>query len=382
MRRTAATRRGDAVARSGRETKAALAWPFVVVVAAVATGCSGPGDGPQNGDAGPPDGDAGPQNGDAGAMCAGDSGSPPPSCAPGGPGMSDCGSCMESCCSSLNVTGGTYDRTYSIVDGGQSGEADPATVSTLRLDTYEVTVGRFRQFVGAWNGGAGWTPPAGAGKHAYLNGGSGLSATGGGYEQGWDPSGDSNIAPTGAHLSCDSYATWTSSAGDHERLPINCLNWWEAYAFCIWDGGFLPSEAEWEYAAAGGGQQREYPWGSTDPGTNNRYEIYSCNYPSSSGHCTSVINIAPVGTAAGGWGFWGQLDLAGNVEEWTLDYYVVPYAAGPCTDCAYLTTARLHAARGGNFLEARANLLPPYRDAAPPTLRSGYFGVRCARSAL
>jgi formylglycine-generating enzyme len=246
--------------------------PIAVVVAALATGwwgCSGAGAGPQTGDSSA-------QRGDAGPTCVGESGSPPPSCAGGGPGMSDCGSCTESCCASLNVTGGTYDRTYSSGDGGPAGEADPATVSTLRLDKYEVTVGRFRQFVGAWNGGLA-RPSSGSGKHAYLNGGSGLSASGGGNEPGWDPSDDANIAPTDAHLACDSYATWTSSAGNQERLPINCVNWYEAYAFCIWDGGFLPSETEWEYAAAGGNQQREYPWGSTDPGTGNQFAIYDCN---------------------------------------------------------------------------------------------------------
>ena len=155
-------------------------------------------------------------------------------------------------------------------------------MSTFRLDKYLVTVGRFRQFVAAWNNGAGWLPAAGSGKHTHLNGGLGLANSGaaGTYETGWVATDDSEIAPTDANLDCDSaYNTWTSSAGTQENLPINCVNWWEAYAFCIWDGGFLPSEAEWEYAAAGGSQQREYPWGSTDPGTANLYAIYGCYYP-------------------------------------------------------------------------------------------------------
>jgi hypothetical protein len=196
------------------------------------------------------------------------------SCAPGGPGMTNCGpggSGSESCCTSLAVAGGTYFRTYDppgpdgglilASDGGPTGEADPATVSGFRLDKYLVTVGRFRQFVNAWNGG-GYTPPAGSGKHTYLNSCKGLanSKRPGSYETGWIPPDDSNVAPTNENLACSfPNDTWTNTAGTLENLPINCVNWYEAYAFCIWDGGFLPSEAEWEYAAAGGSQQREYP---------------------------------------------------------------------------------------------------------------------------
>jgi hypothetical protein len=51
----------------------------------------------------------------------------------------------------------------------------------------------------------------------------------------------------------------------HANLPMNCMNWYEAFAFCAWDGGRLPTEAEWNYAAAGGDQQRAYPW-SSPPG--------------------------------------------------------------------------------------------------------------------
>jgi formylglycine-generating enzyme required for sulfatase activity len=43
-------------------------------------------------------------------------------------------------------------------------------------------------------------------------------------------------------------------------VPINCVTWHEAYAFCIWDGGFLPTEAEWELAASGG-EERVFPYG-------------------------------------------------------------------------------------------------------------------------
>ncbi|MGH7434720.1 MAG: formylglycine-generating enzyme family protein [Polyangiaceae bacterium] len=206
-------------------------------------------------------------------------------------------------------------------DGGPTGVADPATVSDFRLDKYLVTVGRFRQFAKAWNNGSGYTPLPGSGKHIHLNAGLGLLDVavdaGVAYETGWLAADDSNVAPTNANLSCASNngeATWTSAAGANERLPINCVSWYEAYAFCIWDGGFLPSEAEWGYAAAGGAEQREYPWGSMAPGVDNQYAIYDCLYPSGpdgSNACLhGVKNIAPVGTASLGAGRWGQLDLA------------------------------------------------------------------------
>ena len=187
--------------------------------------------------------------------------------------MTNCGAASEGCCTSLEVPGGMYYRTYTNSGDGGTGEANPASVSGFVLDKYEVTVGRFRQFVAAWNNGAGYAPPAGSGKHTYLNGGQGLANSGspGTYEPGWVVADDSNIAPTSANLACSpDYATWTTSAGSNENRPINCVNWYEACAFCIWDGGFLPSEAEWEYAAAAGSQQRKFPWGNVAPGTSTQ----------------------------------------------------------------------------------------------------------------
>lgn len=223
-----------------------------------------------------------------------------------------------------------------------------------------------------------WRPAPGSGKHTHLNGGSGLNATGGGYEPGWVTSDNSNIVPTNANLACDTaHATWTTTAGSQENLPINCVNWYEAYAFCIWDGGFLPSEAEWEYAAAGGSQQREYPWGSTEPGTNNQYAIYGCYYPNASGSCTSVGNIAPVGFAALGAGLWGQLDLEGDMLEWNLDWYA-PYVE--CTDCADFTPSSGRVFRGGDFGYTESSLAPSLRNLGTATGAYGYAGPRCART--
>jgi formylglycine-generating enzyme required for sulfatase activity len=312
-------------------------------------------------------------------------------CGPGGFGS-------ESCCSSPEVTSGTFYRTYENDGGGPAGEADPATVSTFRLDKYEVTVGRFRQFVDAVlprDGGAGWLPPAGSGKHAHLNGGLGLVDVGveGGvvYETGWLGSYDGNIAPTSQNLTCHDGIGGASWTGGDDNRPMNCVNWWEAYAFCIWDGGFLPSEAEWEYAAAGGSQQREYPWGATDPGTRNEYAIYGgwgdggvvvCNYPAF-GLCAGVTNIARVGTPSLGAGLWGQLDLAGNMGEWILDAHEARYV-DPCADCS-VPVGRLSGwyfpiGRSGSFADGPGWLSPTARIGWGPTDRISTLGLRCARS--
>jgi sulfatase modifying factor 1 len=344
------------------------------------------------------------------------------SCAAGGDGLSNCGEAgVESCCTSLEVAGGTYYRSYgSLPDGGPTGESYPATVSGLRLDAYDVTVGRFRQFVStirssdaglpdgapsesgapdaASDGGAdagpsdggsfalSWVPDAGSGKHAHLNGGQGLVNAGGsgGYEPGWVATDDDNLTPSDSNLeSCAPFSTWTDPASTTENLPISCVNWYEAYAFCIWDGGFLPSQAEWEFAAAGGGGptgQREYPWGAAPPGTANQYAIYGCLYPAASdAGCTGVINVAPVGSAPLGAGAWGQLDLGGNVYQWNLDWYAT--FTDPCLDCADLapaTTGRI--IHGGDFFHTAALLTPSSLYDLAPADRNYFVGFRCART--
>jgi len=297
----------------------------------------------------------------------------PPSCGGQGPGVSECGPSAESCCASLPVPGGTFDRSY---DGLTfTDPTAPATVSAFRLDTFEVTVGRFRAFVQATANG--WVPPAGAGKHAALAGGGLNAGMEAGWESEWTPSLESTRAAWNAALDCgDPYATWTQSPGANESLPVNCVTWYEAYAFCIWDGGFLPSEAEWNEASAGGSEQRAYPW-SVPPASTEAdytYASYDCM-----GQSCDPSDILPVGSDPKGAGKWGQLDLGGNILEWTLDWFETPYAV-PCVDCAALGVGKNRVLRGGSFEDDEAEMLASARDSNTPPTRNESYGARCARA--
>jgi formylglycine-generating enzyme required for sulfatase activity len=179
-------------------------------------------------------------------------------------------------------------------------------------------------------------------------------------------------------VKCSGYATWTDAPGTQENLPIGCLNWRLAFAFCIWDGGRLPTEAEWNYAAAGGTEQRIYPWGDTEPGFDASRAAFNCYYDGTicSGSCC-LASIAPVGSIAAGNGRWGHADLAGNLQEWNLDSsggYPVP-----CNDCASLASTATRVIRGGYFSASVESLRNATRSASSETFGGGTDGVRCAR---
>jgi formylglycine-generating enzyme required for sulfatase activity len=286
----------------------------------------------------------------------------------------------------LTVTGGNFYRSYDGISTGWTSTSYPATVSSFRLDKYEVTVGRFRQFVTAWVGG--FRPSAGAGKHSHLNGGNGLAATGGGFEPGWSTSWATNLATSASGwdtnlMQSATLQTWTSSVGANEKLPIDYVSWYEAYAFCIWDGGFLPSEAEWNYAAAGGSEQRAYPWSSAYPPGDATIDCSYANYNDGSVYCstsssTSYRVLAVGADSPKGDGKYGQTDLAGNLWEWNLDW-VAAYTT-PCVDCVDATSAAYRVYRGGSCSPTAAFLLASYRGSnILPTGRSS-IGIRCART--
>src|SRR5262249_40619476 len=171
--------------------------------------------------------------------------------------------------------------------------------------------------------------------------------------------------------------------GGNEARPINCLSWYEAMAFCAWDGGYLPTEAEWNYAAAGGELQRAYPWSSRaaplaiDPAHASYANGADCVGDGMSG--CAVTDLVVVGSKPLGDGRWGQSDLAGNVAEWTLDWAANAYI-NPCTDCAELTPARYRIYRGGNYADPPGSARTSVRASDGPTANASILGARCARS--
>lgn len=265
----------------------------------------------------------------------------------------------DSCCSSNVVTGGTFNRINDV--------KYPATVASFRLDTYEITVGRFRKFVEAYTG---------KNMIALASGKNANNANDAGWVQAYRDA----LPATGDELASANATDNTWSAGNDNR-PINWLTWYEAFAFCVWDGGRLPTEAEWNYAAAGGSQQRAYPWlGGTEPGANTVLAVHKCYFNAADGGCTGA-DIAPVGSAAAGNGRWGQADLAGNLYEWTVDSWADPFAAGACTNCALLNQTGDKVVRGGAYHSTTTNLMTDHRVGVAPHGNIGSYthGGRCAR---
>ncbi len=267
----------------------------------------------------------------------------------------------ENCCASPLVTGGTYYRS--------NDSSAPATVSPFRLDRFEVTVARFRKFLAAYPESR---PGSGAGEHPLIDD-SGWDTTWGGFLP------DDVASFGGALLQCKPGSIWTETPSAWENKPINCVSWYEAFAFCAWDFGRLPTEAEWNYAAAGGVEQRVYPW-SNPPSSqviDGSYAAYDCAGDGNASTC-DVNDILTVGSRSPrGDGRWLHADLAGNVREWALDGY--DEYVTPCNDCANLSNT-YRVARGGGFNDAATFVTSSDRGYTIPDSRSTIGGFRCARA--
>jgi len=167
------------------------------------------------------------------------------------------------------------------------------------------------------------------------------------------------------------------------------VDWTPASTFCHGhNNGSLPTEAQWEFAARGP-EGRRFPWGAQDPGA-GRLNACGSECPSVGerpGRAPWAVmfqdtdrfdSTAPVGSYAAGATPTGIMDLAGNVMEWTADWYG-PYAAGPANNPTGPVSGAERVARGPAHWQSSNPALVRGSDRAhgAPTNRLATLGFRC-----
>jgi len=186
--------------------------------------------------------------------------------------------------------------------------------------------------------------------------------------------------PAPSHCHSEAYAP------DPLQVPVICVDWYGADAYCAWAGGRLPTEAEWEKAARGA-EGSEWPWGDWPP------DCLEANYRISSSYChLGVLEQKYYDDIRSAYGLW---DTVGNAWEWTADwfdagYYRDAYEEGLSTDppgpsescrstvddepeaCVYKTL------RGGAFNTTVENTRGATRSVGVPTLSDVNISFRCA----
>ena len=189
----------------------------------------------------------------------------------------------------------------------------------------------------------------------------------------------------------------SSTLEGKEKHPVVHIAFEDAAAYAKWAGKRLPTEAEFEFAARGGLDRKRFAWGDEfKPGGKFQANSFQGHFPDTNTGDDGYAGTAPVGRFAPN-GF-GLFDMAGNVWEWTADWYRADYyktlaatnrvtrnPQGPVDsfDPSEPGVAkRVH--KGGSFLctdEYCARYMPGGRGKGEPSTGTNHLGFRCVRSA-
>ncbi|WP_157784692.1 formylglycine-generating enzyme family protein [Sinorhizobium fredii] len=156
-------------------------------------------------------------------------------------------------------------------------------------------------------------------------------------------------------------------APGHENRPVTETTWAGARAYCIWRGGDLPTEVQWE-AAARGVDDRLYPWGNTEPNEKRAF---------TSGRTGATTDV---GLLKAGASPFGVLDMAGSLAEWTKSLSK-PYPYLPDDGREDVNVQGERVTRGGDYVYDRnaAKLTVSFRNGYSKAPYDGHrhIGLRC-----
>ena len=274
------------------------------------------------------------------------------------------------------LSGGTFwmgtDDTEGFPADGE-GPVRPVTVSPFRIGRHAVTNRQFRTFVED----AGYVTEAERFGWSFVFH---LLVP----KRGVVVRGSSGAAPW--WLGVDG-ASWKAPEGPGSSIdtrldhPVIHVSWNDADAFCRWSGTRLPTEAEWEYAARGGLDQKRYAWGDElTPGGKHRCNIWQGRFPERNSKADGYLSTAPVDAyEPNGYGLY---NVAGNVWEWCADWWSAgPYSVDEVTDPAGPAMGSGKVTRGGSYL-CHKSYCNRYRVAArtanTPDSSTGNMGFRVA----